>query len=39
MRTWMNGLAVGCLLLALQAGAAGAAEITVIGGMGVISGA
>jgi len=38
MRTWMNGLAVGCLLLALQAGAAGAAEITVIGGMGVISG-
>jgi molybdate transport system substrate-binding protein len=38
MHRWMDGLAAGCLLLALQAGAARTAEITVMGGMGVISG-
>jgi molybdate transport system substrate-binding protein len=38
MSKWMNGLAAGCLLLAMQTGATQAAEITVMGGMGVISG-
>ena len=37
MTRWMNLLAGGCLAV-LSAGAAQAAEITVLGGMGVISG-
>jgi molybdate transport system substrate-binding protein len=38
MTRWMKMLAAGCLGVLLSQGAAPAAEITVVGGMGVISG-